>query len=656
MSTYRQPSTTATDAPSTAHLHSNQEPVRVHIRSSHKRRGNLLLDLPIAGRLTFGFLLAAMIATVAAGFVGVLRAQSLSLQANFYQSLLQTNTSLNTGANFLQLMNTQMHVVLNDVKAGQFSQETFGDDKKAVQNLEQQYDQILQNYNTQSLLEKHPDQTALLNEAGQQVQVTQQRTLLASTLRTWNTYKNAQDQVLQYIIQGRYDDAAQLERLQAEPTNTDATSALRTLIQFDQRIANSVRQAGTIEQQSETISTIASSILAFILIALVGWLVSSTLVQRLQRLRQVTRAVEMGQLDARVPVVGRDEIADVSASVNAMLDAILHLLEETRRQRDALTNAAEHLFSDMRIVSAGDLRINAPVSNDPIGTLANAFNFTVGRFRRFVLRTQTTVEQVDVIARQEMERSEQFSQVLLNAAPGTTAGISTGNKTSTTEEENTRKNKETLSDLPFLINQTRERLQRLGGEGIAQHTRSILTLTEQISTLIETLNKELAQPQGTRDANSIIVMVRSQELQAMIARLKRLISEIQKIQRTTVNGFVSLDAELAQVGEAVKKTTGDLPASTKEAKTDLLRLGLNYTNEMIVMARHLNSLSQEMRAGIAAFQLETDLSLPETETRTLFSSHPQTNKSINQSTSNSGPLLSQSANSKKLAAQYEPVR
>lgn len=109
--------------------------------------------------------------------------------------------------------------------------------------------------------------------------------------------------------------------------------------------------------------------------------------QRLRQLRHVTRAVEQGQLDRRVQVTGHDEIAGVSASVNDMLDTIVGLLEETERQREALTNAAAHLFSDMRIVSAGDLRVHAPVSDDPIGLLANAFNFTVGRFNRFVLHT-----------------------------------------------------------------------------------------------------------------------------------------------------------------------------------------------------------------------------------------------------------------------------
>jgi len=60
------------------------------------------------------------------------------------------------------------------------------------------------------------------------------------------------------------------------------------------------------------------------------------------------------------------------------------LVDQTRNQRDVLVNGADHLFSDIRVVSAGDLRVNAAVTNDPIGMLASAFNLAIGRFRRFI--------------------------------------------------------------------------------------------------------------------------------------------------------------------------------------------------------------------------------------------------------------------------------
>jgi len=401
-----------TPRPITTQLQHRENATVLRIRPAFRRGGNLLLDLPIAGRLTLGFLTAAIIAALVAGTIGLQRTQSLNRQSDFYQNLLQTNTALTTGASFLQLMNTETHVTINDAAVAQPSQETLTTDKNAVQGLVARYDNILTTYISQHMLNKHPDQIALLAEANHEGQADQQVTLVGSVLRTWQVYRAAQDQVLQDITAGKVLEAQHFEQVQGEPTQADATSALRSLVQFDSRLATSVHDAADVETQSQLIATIIGSILAFIAIALVGWFISGTLVRRLKDLRRVTQAVEHGQLDARVTVIGRDEIADVSASVNAMLTAIVGLLEETRRQRDALTNAAEHLFSNMRVVSSGDLRINTPVSNDPIGMLANAFNFTVSRFRRFVLRTQTTAEQLDVIARQELERTEAFWQAL----------------------------------------------------------------------------------------------------------------------------------------------------------------------------------------------------------------------------------------------------
>ncbi len=384
----------------------------LRIRPIRRRRENLLLDLPIAGRLTLGFLTAAIIAALITGIIGVVRTQSLGRQSDFYQSLLETNTSLTTGADFLQLLNTEMQQIVDNAKSPNPSQETITAEQNAISGLTNRYNTLINQYVSRSLLDQHPDQVSLLAEGNHTAQVTQQRPLVGSTLRTWHVYQTAQQQILHSIQMDNATSAQNFWHVQGEPTNADAQSALRALILFDQRLASSVRDAANIEEQSQVLSTIIGAVIAFILIAIVGWFISGTLVQRLKQLRQITHIVEQGRLSARVPVIGRDEIADVAASFNAMLETIVGLLDETRQQRDALTNAADHLFSDMRVVSSGDLRVNASVSNDPIGMLANAFNFTVGRFRRFVLRMQGTIEQLDVISRQEFEHAENFAHAL----------------------------------------------------------------------------------------------------------------------------------------------------------------------------------------------------------------------------------------------------
>ena len=77
-------------------------------------RRNIFLDLRIAGRLTLGFLVAALVAALAAGVVGIQRSESLSRQTDFYHNLLQLNTSLTTGRSFLQLMSSKAQLTLED--------------------------------------------------------------------------------------------------------------------------------------------------------------------------------------------------------------------------------------------------------------------------------------------------------------------------------------------------------------------------------------------------------------------------------------------------------------------------------------------------------------------------------------------------------------
>lgn len=392
------------------------------------RRGrDLLLDLPIAGRLALGFLLAALIAAVASGIIGLQRSQSLTSQSNFYQSLLQTNTSLTSGASFLQLMNVEAHTTLSDASAVPVSQETLTNDEEALQGLTSRYNTILTTYLAQQLVDKHPDELVILREANRVDLVKQQRVLASSTFRTWQFYQSALSQLLKSVTSNNLNSASYIERYQAEPTNADAQSALRSLVSLDARLASSVQVASNVEVQNQIITTILAAVIACLGIIIVGLIISNTLVRRLTMLQGVSQQVERGHLESRATVIGRDEIADVSLSMNAMLDTIVGLLEEAQLQRDTLTQAAQQLFAHMQVMSAGELRSNPALSDDPMNLLTDAFNFTIGRFRRFIMRTQTHIEQLEVVSHLGMKYADAFMRALRPYASNTyTTGRQSG--------------------------------------------------------------------------------------------------------------------------------------------------------------------------------------------------------------------------------------
>jgi signal transduction histidine kinase len=293
------------------------------LSGSQGRSGkNILLELSIGQRLTLCFILTALLAAATVGLIGLQRVQALDQQSNFSQSLLQTTSTLPVGANLLILMNIQTHVILNDA-ASHLSQETLADDWRADQRLASSYDRLLTDYLAHHLLSQHSDQVSLLNQANLSTLVKQQAILAGSALRTWHYYRDVQREVLQDINVGQVTEAQRVEHLEAEPMHADALSAMRALTLFNDNMANSVRETTVVEERTQFIMTLCGALFVATGIVLAGGLLSQTVVPRLSRLRSVTQFAKQGQLDARLPVVGHDEISEVSASVNALLETMV---------------------------------------------------------------------------------------------------------------------------------------------------------------------------------------------------------------------------------------------------------------------------------------------------------------------------------------------
>lgn len=597
-------------------------------------RGALALNLPIAWRLTLGFVLAGLIAAAAAGAVGAQRAQALSQQSAFYQSLLQNSTNLATGDSFLQLMNSKSHEALDELSSPTPSTETLTSDEQDIPLLAQYFDGVITGYATNDLLSRSPDEVATLRLAGDTTSVTRQAALVSSALRTWRAYKDAQGQALASIKAGDVAGAQVVERLAAEPTNADAQSALRALIQFNDSLARTVRQATSVQERNQTISAIIAALLAFAAVALVGWFISETIVRRLRSLQTVTRAVEAGRLDSRVRVVGRDEIGDVSASVNGMLDTIVGLLEETRRQRDALSNAAERLFSDMRVASGGDLRVSASVSSDPIGLLGNAFNLTIGRFKRFINRSRLATDQLDGIARQQVERADAFIGAVrrstslhgdLSSMPSPLPSLAQsfswpvgGYGDMSQVGVTSAQPSPTPASLSAPLERAHNLTERLTGEEFLGRSRRAIELAEQaylslgrLIQLLERLPRAGVEASGVRDELMKEIRTLDMTLQGVGHETYTLNQSAPETLNALRDALVTVEAALDS-GELVAATPMGYARGAAAQDTqvyEFVRLASGFAQEMSASARQLAVVAQEMRVNVTPFQLDsaTDL-------------------------------------------------
>ena len=308
-----------------------------------------LLNIPIAQRLAYGFLIPALIACIALGSIGVQSAQLLTQSSTFYQNLTHTYTSLTTAADYLRLMHTTIQGTLDDANHPSHElvyRKTLLADQSVLQELARRYNVIVTNDIQQDALDQHINLANLFIEAGHGTQIAEQRILLNNVLNAWVVYQSTQEKVLQLLLAGKNQTANALEYSSAEQNLTNAISALFTLTQFDGRLMLSIHDAINVEESKMLFITVLAVLGVIVGIGVVGWLASTTLVRRLQQLRYVVQAIEKGRVDERLSVVGRDEIADVSLSVNSMLNTILGLLEASKQQHEALNEAETRATTD----------------------------------------------------------------------------------------------------------------------------------------------------------------------------------------------------------------------------------------------------------------------------------------------------------------------
>jgi hypothetical protein len=325
-------------------------------------------------------------------------------------------------------------------------------------------------------------------------------------------------------------------------------------------------------------------------------------------------------------VIGRDEVADVSASVNGMLDTIVGLLEVTRRQRDALTNAAERLFTDVRVAGTGDLRINAAVGGDPIGMLANAFNFTIGRFRRFVLRTQTSVEQLDVLARQQLEHAEAFLSAL---RPFAAAQGGVGDSSGRARQQSaglslvsSGMESPAAPELRAQAQRARELVHHMARDGAGNRSRALRDEAEQAylsAGRVSQLSMSIWTALEQRSAGLIEQAVRSQleELRTLGRLLAQVGAAAYGVEKNSSKELADLDAAitrlsgLANDAVMVVSAGGGAPASMPASQSvpdhtgELARLSAAFAREVVQTSRQVGMLNHELRTGVMPFRIDT---------------------------------------------------
>ncbi|MGB1249209.1 MAG: methyl-accepting chemotaxis protein [Candidatus Promineifilaceae bacterium] len=156
---------------------------------------------------------------------------------------------------------------------------------------------------------------------------------------------------------------------------------------------------------SGTIRAFAISMIAALIGIALAYPLINYLLKQLRVMSPVFQAIDTGDYQARIPILTTDELGQTAANINGTLDNLVGLLG-SRDERDAIQSSIMQLLEEVSTVAEGDLTVEAQVSTDVTGAIADSFNFMIEQLREIISNVQTTSLQVSSAANEIQTTAE----------------------------------------------------------------------------------------------------------------------------------------------------------------------------------------------------------------------------------------------------------
>jgi len=311
------------------------------------------------------------------------------------------------------------------------------------------------------------------------------------------------------------------------------------------------------------------------LIAAVGFISDQNIARPIGHIIDVFDQIGMGNYEARAEVTSEDELGTMAASLNAMLDSLLPLVQ-TREERDAMQASIVKLLDEISGVAEGDLTTEVEVTTDVTRPIATAFNSMIVQLREIVRGVQEVTLQVSSSANEIQTTAEHLVQ------------SSEAQATQITDTSSA------IEEMAVSIQQVSETtaLSATVGE---QATANAQQGAQAVQVTIESMNRIRDQVQETAKR-----IKRLGESSQEIGDIVQLIRGIAK--RTSILALnASLEAAMAGeagrgfavVAEDVKRLAERSTEATKQIET-LIGMTQNETNEAVAA---MEAATQEVVEG-----------------------------------------------------------
>jgi methyl-accepting chemotaxis protein len=227
-----------------------------------------------------------------------------------------------------------------------------------------------------------------------------------------------------------------------------------------------------------------------LIVLLISFLLSEGFMQQINHIMHLFSKIRIGNYNARAKVVSKDELGNLTISLNAMLDDTLVLLK-SRQERDTMYSAVIQLLNKIKALKEGDLTVRAEVTEHLIGAIAESFNTMAQLLTEIIREVNDATFRVGHISNQVNE----FTGRLINMSAQQSSHVDKVISVINDIKESAQKILEDATKSVMISEQSSENAKR-GGEAVENNNFTMTDIREQIEKaalvikrLVENLQK-----------------------------------------------------------------------------------------------------------------------------------------------------------------------
>ncbi|GAC1345480.1 MAG: hypothetical protein NVSMB27_07710 [Ktedonobacteraceae bacterium] len=556
----------------------------------------LISNMPIFRRLFVIFTLAVAIPGIAIVLLGGYYLNSLNVRGQAVQTSFDAQNIASQQQTNLQTMNallqTRFAQIFASLGGGVQDPSLYASGALIYSDIlarQADFDQTLTNYQGSYELATSSNMSTIRNillsdNANSGIISNQQTALKAVISQEWPNYKTLQDQELNQLA---LLDSYIQKHTTVNPTDFSQKyeQAYLTLYQADRsftslrndwlnvvNVAAIMGKTVTAVGPSETSPVLVSTLLAFLFITFVvviaGIIVNLTITRPLSRLALLTRRIIKGDTTARAKVEGRDEIAMVASSMNNMLNNIVRLIQEAQSQRDDLQAQVEKLVGEVSGIGEGDLRIQAEVTIDALGVLADSFNYMVEELSSLVVRVKIVAHEVKDSTTRTFEHMAQLvEKANMQIHQIARAGVEVE------QMANSSRQVAEYANLLYKVQHEARRTAQSGREAVDQTVEGMGRIHTNVQ---ETANKVQVLGERSREINNIVEVISNIAIQTNRLALDAAIQASMACENG--KGFGAVAAEIRHLAENAKGQTNMIARIVRSVHEDINSVSISMND------------------------------------------------------------------------------